>query len=164
MALPEKKQASKKEQPCIIFRSNAFQDSKCGGKEQFSVCTCFEASSHRHFNGVKPPQMRATTVFNLCLPQPLQSCRNRGPWGQGHTCGGILGQWDILLLDLTSIGFTNLFRYFIFNLPLFTNADVVTIKDKTLKEIRETNAGPIDFHWLQDSFRCLINEFFCFFY
>ena len=36
---------------------------------------------------------------------------------------GILGQWDILLLDLTFIGFT-----------FFTNADVVTIKDETSKE------------------------------
>ena len=45
---------------------------------------------------------------------------------------------------------------------MFTNADVITIKDKTFKEIRETNAGPIDFHWFQDSFRYLIYEFFFF--
>jgi hypothetical protein len=42
---------------------------------------------------------------------------------------GISCQWDILLLNLTSIGFTNFFRYLIFELFFFTNADVVTIKD-----------------------------------
>ena len=47
---------------------------------------------------------------------------------------GILGQWDILLLNLTSIGFTNFFRCLIFDLSFFTNADVVTIKDETSKE------------------------------
>ena len=53
------------------------------------------------------------------------------------------GQWDILLLNLTSIGFTNFFRCFIFDFFFFTNADVVTIKDETLKKIRETDAGQI---------------------
>ena len=46
---------------------------------------------------------------------------------------GILGQWDILLLNLTSIGFTIFFRCFIFEFFFFTNADVVTIKDETSK-------------------------------
>ena len=40
--------------------------------------------------------------------------------------GGISGQWDILLLNLTSIGFTIFFRCLFF----FTNSDVVTIKDE----------------------------------
>ena len=40
---------------------------------------------------------------------------------------GILGRWDILLLNFPSIGF-------IFELSFFTNADVVTIKDETSKE------------------------------
>ena len=47
---------------------------------------------------------------------------------------GILGQWDILLLNLTSTGFTNFFKSLIFDLSFFTNADVVTIKDETSKE------------------------------
>ena len=47
---------------------------------------------------------------------------------------GILGQWDILLLNFTSIGFTNFFRCLIFDLSFFTNADVVTVKDETSKE------------------------------
>ena len=47
---------------------------------------------------------------------------------------GILGQWDILLLNLTSIVFTHFFRCLIFDLSFFTNADVVTIKDETSKE------------------------------
>ena len=47
---------------------------------------------------------------------------------------GILGQWDILLLNLTSTDFTNFFRCLIFDLSFFTNADVVTIKDETSKE------------------------------
>ena len=63
---------------------------------------------------------------------------------------GILGQWDILLLNLTSIGFTNFFRCLIFDLSFFTNADFVTIKDETLKKIRETDAGSIDFHWFHE--------------
>ena len=46
----------------------------------------------------------------------------------------ILGQWGILLLNLTSVGFTNFFRCFIFDLSFFTNADVVIIKDETSKE------------------------------
>ena len=58
----------------------------------------------------------------------------------------MLGQWDILLLNLTSIGFTNFLddSSFFF----FTNADVVTIKDETStkKKIREPNAGPIGLH------------------
>ena len=40
----------------------------------------------------------------------------------------------ILLLNLTSIGFTIFFRCLIFDLSFFTNADVVTIKDETSKE------------------------------
>ena len=40
--------------------------------------------------------------------------------------GGISGQWDILLLNLTSIGFTIFFRCLFF----FTNSDVVKIKDE----------------------------------
>ena len=47
---------------------------------------------------------------------------------------GILGQWDILLLNLTSIGFKIFIRCLIFDLSFFTNADVVTIKDETSKE------------------------------
>ena len=47
-----------------------------------------------------------------------------------HTCG----EWDILLLNLTSIGFTNFFRCLIFDLFFFTNADFVTIKDEASKE------------------------------
>ena len=47
---------------------------------------------------------------------------------------GILGQWDILLLNLTSIGFTNFFGCLIFDLSDFTNAAVITIKDETSKE------------------------------
>ena len=46
---------------------------------------------------------------------------------------GISGQWDILLLNLTSIGFTIFFRCIIFEF-FFLNADVVTIKDETSKE------------------------------
>ena len=38
---------------------------------------------------------------------------------------------SILILNLTSIGFTNFFRCLIFDLSFFTNADVVTIKDET---------------------------------
>ena len=52
---------------------------------------------------------------------------------ESYLCG-ILGQWDILLLNLTSIGFTNFFRCLIFNLSFFTNADVVGIKDEIYKE------------------------------
>ena len=51
--------------------------------------------------------------------------------------------------------------------PFFTNADVVTIKDETskvllllLKKICETDAGPIDFHWIHEL--GLIFEFFFF--
>ena len=29
-----------------------------------------------------------------------------------------------------------------------------------LKKIRETDAGPIDFYWFHEFFRCLIFEFF----
>ena len=47
-----------------------------------------------------------------------------------HTCG----ESQVSLPNLTSIGFTNFFRYFIFELFFFTNADVVTIKDETSKE------------------------------
>ena len=47
---------------------------------------------------------------------------------------GISGQLDILLLNLTSIGFTNFYRCLIFDLSFFTNADVVTIKDETSRE------------------------------
>ena len=48
---------------------------------------------------------------------------------------GTLGQCDILLLNnLTYIGFTNFFRCLMFDLFLFTNADVVTIKNQTSKE------------------------------
>ena len=49
---------------------------------------------------------------------------------------GILGQWDILPLSLTSIGFTNCFRCLIFDPSFFTNADVVTIKDETRKFVK----------------------------
>ena len=31
-----------------------------------------------------------------------------------------------------------------------------------IKKIRETDAGPIDFHWFHDFFRCLIFDFFFF--
>ena len=72
---------------------------------------------------------------------------------------GILGQWDILLLNLIYIGFTNFFRCLIFDLSFFTNADVVTIKDE---KICKTDAGPIDFHWFCEFFRCFIYEFFFF--
>ena len=47
--------------------------------------------------------------------------------------GEILGQWDFLLLNLTSIGFMN----FLDVSPLIfykCNDDVVTIKDETSKE------------------------------
>ena len=54
---------------------------------------------------------------------------------------GILGQWDILLLNLTSIGFTNFFRCLIFDLSFFTNADVVTIKD--IKDIQRKFVKPM---------------------
>ena len=37
---------------------------------------------------------------------------------------GIFGQWDILLLNLTSIGFTIFFRCLIFEFSFFSNADV----------------------------------------
>jgi hypothetical protein len=40
---------------------------------------------------------------------------------------------SMLLLNLTSIGFMNFFRCFIFEFFFFTNSDVVTIKDKTSK-------------------------------
>ena len=59
---------------------------------------------------------------------------------------GILGQWDILLLNLTSIDFTIFLDDLSLTFPFFTNADVVTIKDETSKKNRETDAGPIDFH------------------
>ena len=45
---------------------------------------------------------------------------------RGTYLWGILGQWDILLLNLISVGFTNFL-----DLSFFTNADVVTIKDAT---------------------------------
>ena len=64
----------------------------------------------------------------------------------------IVGQWDILLLNLTFIGFTNFFRCLIFDLSFLTKADVVTIKDETLKKICEAYVGPFDFHWFQKSF------------
>ena len=48
--------------------------------------------------------------------------------------GGILGQWDILLLNLTFIGLTSFFKCLIFDLFFFTNTDVVTIKDETFEE------------------------------
>ena len=63
-----------------------------------------------------------------------------------------LGQWDILLLNLTSIGFTNFCRCLIIDLSFFTIADVVTIEDETSKKIRETDAGSIDFHCFHDFF------------
>ena len=47
-----------------------------------------------------------------------------------YTCG----EWDILILNLTSITFTNFFRCLIFVLYFFTNADVLTIKDESSKE------------------------------
>ena len=47
---------------------------------------------------------------------------------------GILGQWDILLLNLTSIGFTIILDVSSLTFPFFTNADVVTIKNETSKE------------------------------
>ena len=60
----------------------------------------------------------------------------------------MLGQWDILLLNLTS----------------FANQILMWEQSKMthLKKNRETNAGPIDFHWFHDFFRCLIFEFFFF--
>ena len=52
-----------------------------------------------------------------------------------HTCTcRTLGQWDILLLNLTSIGFTNFLDVSSLTFFFFTNADVVTIKDGTSKE------------------------------
>ena len=59
---------------------------------------------------------------------------------------GILGQWDILLLNLTSTGFMRFFRCLIFDFFFFTNVhtDIVTIKDESaIKKIRETDAGQI---------------------
>ena len=52
-----------------------------------------------------------------------------------------------MLLNLTSIGFTNLFRCLIIDLFFFTNADS---KMRYLKKICETNAGSIDFHWFHE--------------
>ena len=76
---------------------------------------------------------------------------------------GILGHWDILLLNLTSIGFTNFFRCQIFDLSFFTNADVATIKDETSKD---NLWNPCRSYWLPSVvrifFRCLIYEFFFF--
>jgi hypothetical protein len=63
---------------------------------------------------------------------------------------GILGQWDILLLNLTSIGFMNFFR-------------CQQSKMKHLKIICEADAGPTDFHWFHKFFRCFIIEFFFFY-
>ena len=79
----------------------------------------------------------------------------------GSYLWGILGQWDFLLLNLTSIGFTDFFRCLI---PfLFTNADIVTIKDETSKENLWNRCRS---YWLplvsQICFRCLIFEFFFF--
>ena len=48
----------------------------------------------------------------------------------------ILGQWDILLLNLTSIDFLD-----VSSLSFFTSADV--LKMRHLKKIRETNGGKI---------------------
>ena len=44
---------------------------------------------------------------------------------------------------LTSSGFMIFFRCLIFKFFFFTNADVVTINDKLLNKIRETNGGKI---------------------
>ena len=66
--------------------------------------------------------------------------RNVSNFGGPAYLWGILGQWDILILNLTFIGFTNFFRCPIFDLSFSKNADVVAIKDDNLNKIRETNA------------------------
>ena len=76
---------------------------------------------------------------------------------------GTLGQWDIL--SCFSI-WPRLISQFFFLMShlwpfLFTNADVVTIKDRHLKKKTcETDARPIDIQWFHEFFRCLIFEFF----
>ena len=76
--------------------------------------------------------------FNCaCLPKKQQQIfdiQNSTRPNRWAYLRGISGQWDILLLNLTSIGFTNFFRCLILDLFFFTNADVVTIKDETSKE------------------------------
>ena len=65
----------------------------------------------------------------------------------GSYLWGILGQWDFLLLNLTSIGFTDFFRCLIFGLSFLQMLILLQSKMRHLKKICETDAGPIDFHW-----------------
>ena len=53
----------------------------------------------------------------------------------------ILGQWDIMLLIFTSIGFTNFLDVSSLSFSF------LQLKMRHLKKIRETNAGTIDFYW-----------------
>ena len=54
--------------------------------------------------------------------------------------------FEIILPKLTSSGFTNFFRCLIFDLSFLKMLMLQQSKMRYLKKIRETNAGPIDFH------------------
>ena len=80
---------------------------------------------------------------------------------------GILGQWDILLLNLTTIGFTNFLQMsHLYDISIYKKEK---IKDETSKRIRESNGGQWDILLLNLTsigfmifFQCLIFDLsFC---
>ena len=76
--------------------------------------------------------MRMLKLFEIVFHHiNFRDISTTNPQGRPAYLWGILGQWDILLFNLTSIGFTIFFRCLIFDLSFFTNADVVTIKNET---------------------------------
>ena len=71
---------------------------------------------------------------------PLQHfSRPHGLLEQMKSYHEILGQWDILLHNFTSIGFKNLFRCLIFFCYKISICKKEKLKDETSKKIRETN-------------------------
>ena len=64
----------------------------------------------------------------------------------GHTktyLWEILGQWDILLLNFISIGFTILFRCLIFNCYNISICKKEKLKDEAFNKIHEANGSQI---------------------
>ena len=119
------------------LNSNNIVTSKIGGTFNRSVKCTLDNSKYIQFDigwGSVCFDFRSTNIVQLSSVCRLRSpnYHRRQPVTEPYLWG-ILGQWDILLLNLTSIGFTNFFRCLIFDLSFFTNADVVTIKDETSK-------------------------------
>ena len=93
------------------------RQSKIFGANLFFHCTCNLCQSEFSVGNV---------ILILVMHLQTFFSDERNKTGKASYLWRILGQWDILLLNLTSIGFT--IFLLIFDLSFFTNADVVTIK------------------------------------